>query len=236
MDGFLRRRDLPSFYRIKDILDQNFQIILCATQQATRARAMIFNTFEELEGPILAHASSDCPHLFYRATQRTRQEGNISCGSFDQILLLAKIGKRIDLPAKILKGTKEIGYIVGWAPQEEVLAHKSIGGFLTHNGWNSTLESIVAGVPMICWPHFGDQPINSRFVGEVWKLGLDMKDSCDRVIIEKMIKDLLDVKKEEFQISSDRMAKLAQKAVIEGGSSYNNLDCLIRDIKSMGVD
>ncbi|TKY69965.1 7-deoxyloganetic acid glucosyltransferase [Spatholobus suberectus] len=88
--------------------------------------------------------------------------------------------------------------MVGWAPQEEVLAHKAIGGFLTHSGWNSTLESVVAGVPMICWPYFADQQINSRFVSEVWKLGLDMKDVCDRHVVEKMVNDLMVHRREEF--------------------------------------
>jgi UDP:flavonoid glycosyltransferase YjiC (YdhE family) len=77
--------------------------------------------------------------------------------------------------------------MVGWAPQEEVLAHPAIGGFLTHSGWNSTIDSITAGIPVICWPYLVDQQVNSRFVSEVWKLGMDMKDDCERVIMEKMV-------------------------------------------------
>ncbi|KAL6977428.1 7-deoxyloganetic acid glucosyl transferase [Sarracenia purpurea var. burkii] len=125
--------------------------------------------------------------------------------------------------------------MVEWAPQEEILNHSSIGGFLTHSGWNSTLESIVAGVPMICWSYFADQTINSRFVSEVWKLGLDMKDTCDRNIIEMMVRDMMEVRKNEFLQSADRMAKLARNAVREGGSSYYNLDHLIEYIKLMVV-
>uniref|UniRef100_A0AAT9US15 Glycosyltransferase n=1 Tax=Mitragyna speciosa TaxID=170351 RepID=A0AAT9US15_9GENT len=139
------------------------------------------------------------------------------------------------IPVELQEGTKARGYMVGWAPQEEVLNHSAIGGFLTHSGWNSTLESIVTGVPMICWPYFADQMINSRFVSEVWKIGLDMKDTCDRVIIEKMVRDLMDVRKDEFLPRADDMAKLARKAVNEGGSSYCNLDGLVEYIKSMVV-
>ena len=71
------------------------------------------------------------------------------------------------IPVELVEGTKDRGYMVGWVPQEEVLVHQAVGGFLTHSRWNSTLESIVAGVPMICWPYFADQQINSRFVSEV---------------------------------------------------------------------
>ncbi|KAA8539656.1 hypothetical protein F0562_026348 [Nyssa sinensis] len=138
-------------------------------------------------------------------------------------------------PAELQEGTKERGYIVGWAPQEEVLAHPAIGGFLTHGGWNSTLESIVAGVPMICWPYFADQQVNSRFLEEVWKLGMDMKDTCDRVIVEKMINDLMEVRRDEFMGSVDKMAKLARTSVSKGRSSYSNLDRLIEDLRSMSL-
>lgn len=133
---------------------------------------------------------------------------------------------------EVEEGTKERGLIVGWVPQEEVLAHEAVGGFLTHSGWNSTLESVVAGVPMICWPYFADQQVNSRFVSEVWKLGLDMKDVCDRNVVEKMVNELMDGRREEFQRSAKKMALLANKSVSQGGSSHSNLDDLIGFIKS----
>ncbi|CAI9091600.1 OLC1v1026672C1 [Oldenlandia corymbosa var. corymbosa] len=121
--------------------------------------------------------------------------------------------------------TKERGYMVGWAPQKEVLAHPAVGGFWTHSGWNSTLESVVEGVPMICWPYFGDQQINSRFVGEVWKIGLDMKDTCDKVIVEQMIKDLMVDRKDDFLKKAEEIAKLARKSIgSDDGSSFCNLD------------
>ncbi|WCJ19589.1 UDP-Glycosyltransferase superfamily protein [Euphorbia peplus] len=143
--------------------------------------------------------------------------------------VLAKVPPEFDI------GLKERGYVVSWAPQEEVLAHKAVGGFWTHSGWNSTIESIVAGVPMICWPYYGDQQVNSRFVSEVWKLGLDMKDSCDRLVVERMIKDLMEERKEEFAKSAATMAELARKSVDENGSSSRNIDRLIKDIKFMSI-
>ncbi|KAA8534140.1 hypothetical protein F0562_031667 [Nyssa sinensis] len=146
---------------------------------------------------------------------------------------IASDNEESQIPAELRDNTVERCHMVGWAPQEEVLAHPSVGGFLTHSGWNSTLESITAGVPMICWPYLGDQFINSRFVSEVWRLGLDMKDTCDRIIIETMVRDLMDVRKDEFQQRANQMAKLAKRAIHEGGSSYSNLNHLIDYIKSM---
>ncbi|KAI7749538.1 hypothetical protein M8C21_006280, partial [Ambrosia artemisiifolia] len=138
-----------------------------------------------------------------------------------------------EIPLELSKGTEERGYIVGWAPQEEVLAHRAVGGFLTHSGWNSTLESVIEGVPMICWPYFLDQQVNSRFVGEVWKLGLDMKDTCDRVIVKKTVRELMEDRKDEFRKSADEMAKFAKQCLMEGGSSYGNLERLVKDIKAI---
>ncbi|KAL4576245.1 hypothetical protein LXL04_012336 [Taraxacum kok-saghyz] len=139
----------------------------------------------------------------------------------------------LELSKGMEERVEERGCIVEWAPQEEVLAHGSVGGFLTHSGWNGTLESVVEGVPMICWPFFLDQQVNSRYVGEVWKLGLDMKDSCDRVIVEKMVRELMEVRRDEFRKSTDQMAKVAKECLMKGGSSYCNLERLVNDIKSM---
>lgn len=81
------------------------------------------------------------------------------------------------IPMELEEATKERGFIVDWAPQADFLAHSAVGGFFTHSGWNSALESIDAGVPMIFWPLFGDHQLNSRWVSERWKIGLDMKDT-----------------------------------------------------------
>ncbi|XP_065870384.1 7-deoxyloganetic acid glucosyl transferase-like isoform X3 [Euphorbia lathyris] len=287
METFLRCRDLPSFCRVNDAQDPNLQIITKETRKSSQAEALILNTFEDLEGPILSEIRKQCPKIYaigplhellktktqasYQSSNSLRQVdrtcitwlntqpsqsvlyisfGSITMITKDQLMEfwhgIVSSKKRFlwvirpdsltdmeEIPEQFQEGPKENGYVVKWAPQEEVLAHKAIGGFLTHSGWNSTLESIVAGVPMICWPFFADQQVNSRFVSEVWKLGLDMKDVCDRRIVEKMVNDLLVDRREVFVKSAARMAELARKSVAEGGSSSSNLNHLIQDIRKM---
>ncbi|MCO5604240.1 hypothetical protein L7F22_058403 [Adiantum nelumboides] len=66
------------------------------------------------------------------------------------------------------------GLIVPWAPQLEALSYPAVGGFVTHCGWNSVMESLAMGVPMLCWADDGERMSNLRFVVEFWKCGLDV--------------------------------------------------------------
>ncbi|KAJ9545802.1 hypothetical protein OSB04_025509 [Centaurea solstitialis] len=125
------------------------------------------------------------------------------------------------------------GYIVKWSPQQEVLAHPAVGGFLTHNGWNSTLESICEGVPMICSPCFGDQLPNARYVSDVWKIGVELENGLERGEIENSIKRLM-VDKEGIEMR-ENILKLKEKVNLclkKGGSSYTSLEDLVKYILS----
>ncbi|KAJ0102927.1 hypothetical protein Patl1_06490 [Pistacia atlantica] len=95
------------------------------------------------------------------------------------------------LPSGFLEMIDGRGHIVKWAPQQEVLAHPAVGAFWTHNGWNSTLESICEGVPMICMPCFTDQRVNARYVSDVWKVGVQLENGLDREKIERTIRRLM---------------------------------------------
>ncbi|XP_011654978.2 7-deoxyloganetic acid glucosyltransferase [Cucumis sativus] len=289
MENLLRCRDLPGFCRATDPNnDPILQFIMSTFIRSTKFSALIMNTFEDLEGPILSNIRTLCPNLYSigplhallktKLTHETESLNNLwevdrSCltwldnqaagsviyVSFGSITVmgnrelmefwhgLVNSGRsflwvirpdllkgengEIEIPAELEEGTKQRGYMVGWTPQEKVLCHEAVGGFLTHSGWNSTLESMVAGKPMICWPYGFDQLVNSRFVSNVWNLGLDMKDLCDRETVAKMVNDVMVNRKEEFVRSATEIANLARQSVNPGGSSYANFDRLIEDIK-----
>ncbi|KAL2558123.1 UDP-Glycosyltransferase superfamily protein [Forsythia ovata] len=136
------------------------------------------------------------------------------------------------LPSGFLDMLGVRGHIVKWAPQLEVLAHPAVGAFWTHNGWNSTLESICAGVPMICMPCFTDQFVNARYVTHVWKVGVQLENGLERKTIEEVIRRLMEG--EEGEEIRNRVEDFKEKAKfsLSGGSSYESLESLISCISS----
>uniref|UniRef100_J3L3T3 Glycosyltransferase n=1 Tax=Oryza brachyantha TaxID=4533 RepID=J3L3T3_ORYBR len=86
------------------------------------------------------------------------------------------------LPAGFTEATNGRGLVVkSWAPQVEVLRHRATGAFVTHCGWNSTLESITAGVPLLCWPLYAEQRMNKVLLVEEMKLGVEMRGYDEEV-------------------------------------------------------
>ncbi|XP_031263018.1 hydroquinone glucosyltransferase-like isoform X2 [Pistacia vera] len=129
--------------------------------------------------------------------------------------------------------TKGQGLVVSsWAPQIEILGHSSTGGFVTHCGWNSILESVVHGVPLIAWPLFAEQKLNAVMLSEDQKVALRPKANENGLIgrneIAKVVKDLL--RSEEGMRIRERMNGLkeaAAKALSKGGSSTKTLSDLV---------
>ncbi|KAI4969546.1 hypothetical protein ZWY2020_000460 [Hordeum vulgare] len=92
------------------------------------------------------------------------------------------------LPDGFLDRTKDRGLVVmSWAPQREVLAHGSVGGFVTHCGWNSVLEAVMAGVPMLGWPLYAEQRMNKVLLVEGMQLGVAVERGEDGFVMAEEI-------------------------------------------------
>nr|GLL26556.1 UDP-glycosyltransferase 83A1-like [Ipomoea trifida] len=132
--------------------------------------------------------------------------------------------------------TTERGMIVNWAPQQEVLSHPSVGCFLSHCGWNSTIESAINGVPILCWPYFADQFINQSYICDVWKIGVALKrnNGSDGIIKCEEIKNKVDqlLGDHSFKERALHLKEVTRANIAEGGSSHNNLMSFIKWINA----
>ncbi|XP_076915362.1 UDP-glycosyltransferase 73C3-like [Bidens hawaiensis] len=171
-----------------------------------------------------------------------------------QFILVVKGGKRAEEVEKWLDETgfesrvKGRGVLIrGWASQVLILSHPAVGAFLTHCGWNSTIEGVCAGVPLITWPQFAEQFLNERLVVQV--LGTGVAVGAKRVIrfeeedggamqvrredvckATKMVMDEGD-EGEERREKAKCLKQMAKNAIEEGGSSQFNLKLFIEDIR-----
>ncbi|PKA54088.1 Hydroquinone glucosyltransferase [Apostasia shenzhenica] len=142
------------------------------------------------------------------------------------------------LPEGFLQRTKEVGMVVpSWAPQIDVLASAATGGFLTHCGWNSTLESVVHGVPMIAWPLFAEQRMNAVSLVEGVKVALRPAASDDGMVdreeIARVVRELMEGEEgREIRRRVKGLKEAAAAALEEKGSSAEAIAELAKKWKS----
>eukprot|EP00261_Vitis_vinifera_P032668 XP_019073911.1 PREDICTED: 7-deoxyloganetin glucosyltransferase-like [Vitis vinifera] len=140
------------------------------------------------------------------------------------------MGDSAVLPEEFLKETKDRGLLVSWCPQEQVLSHPSVGVFLTHCGWNSMLEAICGGVPVICWPFFADQQTNCRYACTTWGIGVEVDHDVKRDEIEELVKEMMGGDKgKQMRKKAQEWKMKAEEATDVGGSSYTNFDKFIKE-------
>lgn len=129
------------------------------------------------------------------------------------------------------------GIIVRWSCQIEVLSSDSIGCFLSHCGWNSTMEALSLGIPMVVMPQWTDQTMNAKLVQDVWKIGIRVKYNekeeeelgfVERDEIARCIKEVMEGEKgKEMKRNALKWKDLSKEAVDEGGTSDKCIDAFV---------
>jgi UDP:flavonoid glycosyltransferase YjiC (YdhE family) len=142
-------------------------------------------------------------------------------------------GEKAVLPEEFVRDTKDRGVLASWCPQERVLSHPSVGLFLTHCGWNSTLESVCAGVPMVCWPFFAEQPTNCRYACAKWGIGMEVGGDVARDEVARLVREAMDGERGTAMRASATAWKESARAATEaGGSSSENMDRLVEFLRA----
>lgn len=137
----------------------------------------------------------------------------------------------------------------GWAPQVTVLSHPAVGGFLSHCGWNATLEAIAHGVPVLTWPVFADQFCSERLLVDVLDVGvrsgvelpaMNLPEEAEGVQVrsadlEKAVAELMDEGPEGSarRARAKELAAKAKSTMEEGGSSYAELTDMIHRVAEL---
>ncbi|KAG5534253.1 hypothetical protein RHGRI_022392 [Rhododendron griersonianum] len=254
----IRLKDIPSFIRTTDPEDILLNYLKEEAQNCLKSCAIIFNTFDALEDEVLQAISSKFPHintlgpvslLAWNVIGDKAKLLNSSLWKEDRECLKwldqresnkrpflwivrpdVVMGDSAILPQGFLEETKDRGMVPSWCPQEQVLSHPSIGVFLTHCGWNSTLESICGGVPMICWPFFAEQQTNCRYICTEWGVGMEVNEDVKRREIAELVNEMMEGDKgKQMRRKALEWKKKADEATAVGGSSYKNFDRFIKE-------
>ncbi|XP_074581872.1 7-deoxyloganetin glucosyltransferase-like [Curcuma longa] len=281
----MRLRDFPTFIRTTDPNDVMLNYCTREAQRAILATAVVLNTFDDLERPVLDGIATVLPRPIYTIgpllssspgggalsslrsnlwkeepgcmewlrgkrpcsvvyvnfgsiTVMTREQlvefawGLANCGY--EFLWVVRpdlvTGNAAVLPPEFVEETKNRGLLASWCPQEAVLGHEAIGGFLTHSGWNSTMESVAAGVAMLSWPFFAEQQTNCRYACKEWGNAMEIDNDVKRTEVSELIRELMGGEKgKDMKRKAAEWKEKAKRATGPGGSSAVNLQRLIEE-------
>ncbi|CAO2039339.1 unnamed protein product [Urochloa humidicola] len=124
------------------------------------------------------------------------------------------------------------GFVTSWCPQEAVLRHAAVGAFLTHCGWNSMMEGLLAGVPMLCWPFAADQQTNRRMACVEWGVGVEVGEDPTREEVAAAIREVMGGggRGEDMRRAAAEWKEKAAIAARPRGSSWVNLEKVVNEV------
>ncbi|XP_043702989.1 anthocyanidin 3-O-glucosyltransferase 2-like [Telopea speciosissima] len=196
-------------------------------------------SFSESQVKEIAVGLEQSGHRFLWSLRRPSSAGNghaygSGSGSTSDFTNLEEV-----LPDGFLNRTKGRGLMCGWVPQTAILAHQAVGGFISHCGWNSILESLWNGVPVVVWPLYGEQKLNAFELVREFRIGFDMgltmrTDEGGVVTakeVEAGVRLIMDGRHDSKEVRRVKeMREKSRMAVMDRGSSFYSLRQLVKDI------
>ncbi|KAJ0985140.1 hypothetical protein J5N97_003496 [Dioscorea zingiberensis] len=131
------------------------------------------------------------------------------------------------LPEEFWEAARGRGLVVEWCSQREVLMKASVGAFVTHCGWNSVLEAIAGGVPMLCWPAFAEQTTNCYYACKKWGVGVEIGEVVRREEVTRLVVEVMEGEKGKEMKKKAAQWKEKAHRTIKAGSSFTNINRLL---------
>ncbi|KAG8377190.1 hypothetical protein BUALT_Bualt08G0002400 [Buddleja alternifolia] len=224
---------LPSIYldnRVKDDNDYSFNIHTPNTGDCMKwldSKAM---------GSVVYVSFGSAASL---SAEQTAEVAKALVHSDKSFLWVVKPSEESELPTNFTQENSEQGLVVKWCPQLAVLAHNAVGCFVSHCGWNSTMEAISLGVPVVAMPQFLDQMTNAHFVEHIWQMGVEPKTDDKGFArsdeISSCIREIMHGQRGvEIKKNAVRWRAFAKEAIDEGGSSDKCIDEIVARLLVLG--
>jgi pathogen-inducible salicylic acid glucosyltransferase len=177
------------------------------------ARSVVFVSFGSLATPSLDQVAEVAEGLY---------------NSGKAFLWVVRAPETWKIPKTFAEKAKGRGLMVTWCAQLEVLAHDAVGCFVTHCGWNSVLEGLGIGVPMVAIPQWSDQPMNAKYIQDVWRVGVRVRRDVEGMVMRKEVaRCVMEVMEgdmsKEYMKNAASWSEKAKSAMRAGGSSDNNI-------------
>nr|GEY33260.1 UDP-glycosyltransferase 74G1-like [Tanacetum cinerariifolium] len=221
---------LPSMYLDKQLLDDNDYVINLFKPRSIECMSWLDN---KPKGSVVYLSSGSL--INHGPEQMNEIISTLTDGGF-AFLWVIKSSEEANVPKEFVNSMSKKGLVVTWCPQLEVLAHESIGCFVTHCGYNSTLEAICSGVPVVGMPQWSDQSTNAKYVEDVWGVGVWAKPDTNgivrRRVLDLCIREVMEGEKSiKIKKNVIKWRALAKEAIAKGGTSDKNIDEFVAELK-----
>ncbi|CAN1252435.1 UDP-glycosyltransferase 74F2 [Linum perenne] len=253
-------RDMPSFVNAPEAYPAYFAMVVNQFSNTEKADYVLINTFYELEKevcPVLAIGPT-VPSTYLDKRIENDEEYGVDLFALERSISTSWIATKppksviyvafgsmdtelAKLPTDFVSDLGDKALVVNWAPQVQILASGGVGCFFTHCGWNSTIEALSLGVPMVAMPQWTDQPPNAKLVEQVWKVGVRVRVGDDGIVsgdeVEMCVRVVMDGESgKEMKKIGEKWKDLACLAISEGGSSDKSIDEFVSKLLSYQKD